>query len=372
MAIYQYGIAGVTDSLHPEDSSYTHLLPSNRELTGASDSVGCGLFLEGVGRFVENHIIDLEKVCGEKISNVRVTLEKHGAFYHPCRVTLNNQCALSFVVNGAVTEEGIRVMHSEEKSLRLLWDKKINNIPELLFSEEGLLSDGHRVSFFSATWFDDFYEFHWSFDGKELAISVWEDNDKKKSLSSGQVFDLFRKAARILSSAYDFDHFHQIFPWHHAAGDFVVRSVGDYVDVRLITVRQYTSLFGTDPEHADMSDRMDCMFYFLWNLLLRMRLDRLDGIGELIWAPEEIVVPCIRGFFDAFVEKAVHREDISMVLGVFQQIIESMGKDGLFEIHEDILSVYHPESPERILMGENLRAHSDLVFDSIMSEPVIK
>ncbi|WP_144682142.1 hypothetical protein [Desulfobotulus alkaliphilus] len=366
MTLYSYGISGMGDRVFPSDPLYSHLLPAGTDL---DTDIQCGVFLKGVAHFLNEHLGAIEGIYGEKIEKIHIVLEKHGAFYHPCRVLINERAGQPLVVNGAVSEAGIRTMATEIKALGKLKNKAVRGIPEVYFSGEGELEGGKRASFFSAPWFEGFCEFHWSgLKNGSLEMQVWQDDGSRSALQEKEVSDLFRQAASILTQAYDFNTFDQIFPWHHAAGDFVVCPDSDRLDVRLITVRQYTSLISMDSEEADLSDKLEGLFHFLWNMLLRMRLDRSDGVGELVWAPDYVLAPCIAGFFEGLSEKYPDSKEMAMVREALPEIVRSMGRDHLFSAHGDLLSAYNPMAPEIVLIKKNLRVHSDGVFEAICED----
>jgi hypothetical protein len=364
MPTYQYAISGITDVLLRENPFFYEALPSSRHRAGGDKNPGCGVFLEGVAEFLKNHLQILEEHYGEKIETIRIILEKHGAFYHPCRVILNNLAHRPLAVNGAVTDEARTVMKKEVAALQNLWSQGMGKaLPEVFFTEDLILDEEGRASFFAAPWFEGFCEFHWSLQKKTLEILLWEDGGEQKLMKKEALQSLFQQAAAILTRAYDFDCFRQIFPWHHAAGDFVARVQGLDVDVRLITVRQYENLFSLDPGGAEFSDKVEALMYFLWNMLLRMRLDRLDGIGELVWAPDFVVPSAISGFFEGLSEKAARREDIAIVMEALPDIVLAGGEEGLFETHEEIVSAYNPKAPEIGLIRDHLRSHTNLVHE---------
>jgi hypothetical protein len=101
----------------------------------------------------------------------------------------------------------------------------------------------------------------------------------------------------ILTTCYDPVTTCQIFPWHHAAGDFVVRTEGYRAAVRLITARDYTPMVGVDEQPLDERGMMDALVSFLIQLSIRMRLDRLDGVSDVAWAPGACLAPMMEGFF---------------------------------------------------------------------------
>ena len=94
---------------------------------------------------------------------------------------------------------------------------------------------------FFCQWCEGFCEFHLSVNpqSNDREIIVWDNADGHFFLDQNQTASLYEKTACILACYYDPDDFRQIFPWHHAAGDFVVKVWNGVPDVRLITVRQY-------------------------------------------------------------------------------------------------------------------------------------
>lgn len=137
---------------------------------------------------------------------------------------------------------------------------------------------------FLADWFEGFHEFHLSLDPVDgiIKLILWNGSPSPFYLSKQQARSVYFEISNILTLFYNPRTYDQIFPWHHGAGDFVVKLDGGRIEVRLVTVRQYGPL--ADPEAMSVEEAL--VFFFL-NLSLRMRLDRLDGVGEIAWAGEE-------------------------------------------------------------------------------------
>ena len=70
-----------------------------------------------------------------------------------------------------------------------------------------------------------------------------------------------------------------------------------------MAARQYGPLIG--PEDLPWEE---ALFFFLLNLTLRIRLDRLDGVGEIAWADEGCLSSAFDGFFLALEEKVERGE----------------------------------------------------------------
>lgn len=237
------------------------------------------------------------RLLAADLEHLSIVLEKHGAFYHPARllVTAAGE-TVALVVNVATSEEGRRTLPQEINALqRLHHQRPFGWFPEVYGSNA--MAD---PPLFLGDWFDGFHEFHLTrpAGGNELAIRVWDEASPGSLLSENQSMDLYRKAAMILAACYDPLTARQIFPWHHAAGDFVVKVQAAGVSVRLVTVRDYAPMTGLAPAPDSLRKILDTLVLFFIHLSIRMRLDRLEGVGEILWAPGACLKPMVDGFFE--------------------------------------------------------------------------
>ncbi len=236
-----------------------------------------------------------QPVVEQDLDHLAIFLEKHGAFYHPARlqVAVKDQM-LSFVVNVAASNHGRKALAREVKALEHLnTQRPFGWFPQVY----SFASD--RLPMFLGDWFDGFHEFHLTrrSGSDEPAIVVWDGAATPGLLSETQAASLYRNAAMILTACYDPITSSQIFPWHHAAGDFVVRVQAEGVAVRLITVRDYVPMPGCAAEPDNERSLLEALVVFFIHLSLRMRLDRLDGVGEMAWASDRCLAPMVDGFF---------------------------------------------------------------------------
>jgi len=228
------------------------------------------------------------------LNEIIVRTEKHGALYHPASIEcLTAGKKVKFGINVAVTGTGRNALKKEFVVLRTLQEQyKLPYIPKPF-----LLNEAHSMVFLLEEWFEGYHEFHIakSEDGKQQ-MKLWEYDKGDRFLSSEQGFEIYRQIAIILTFYYDIENYRMIFPWHHAAGDFVVKiEDNDQIDVRLTTVRGYESFIGSDIN--EMINPVLALFYFLLHLSIQMRLDKLDGVGDIVWADEKCVDATLAGFF---------------------------------------------------------------------------
>jgi hypothetical protein len=228
---------------------------------------------------------------------MRITLEKHGALYHPARVAIITPTGqATVVVNVALSTEGADVLAREYDTLADLNAKTARAfLPAVCAMADHKAA---RWPMFMAQWFTGYHEFHLSRrPDRSLSIKLWQPSGSS-FLSEAQTIELYRQAAYLLTRLYDPFSTRQIFPWHMAAGDFVVAATPEALDLRLITARDYRPLI---PRGRDESAQamLEGLINFFLHLSLRLRLDRLDGTGPRAWAPASALEGIVVGFLEA-------------------------------------------------------------------------
>jgi hypothetical protein len=242
------------------------------------------------------------------------------------------------VVNVALSERGRERLDRDFANLCKLNEKSHPSfVPEVYFKDEQAVvgCNGIRTisGMFLGEWFDGFHEFHLTEDvpGSSQVV-LWDFSAGYQKLTEKQALDIYRKAAFILTWHYNLETCEEIFPWHHASGDFVAKVDKNAVDVRLITVRQYASrAFSRD---LSAKDRVSYLLLFLANLTIRMRLDRFDGTGDIAWAGPGNLKACIGGFLDALKRKAVQGLCDPKLASTFTDLARSMSPGDLTDIFQ--------------------------------------
>ncbi|MBW1896978.1 MAG: hypothetical protein JRI47_07955, partial [Deltaproteobacteria bacterium] len=208
---------------------------------------------------------------------------------------------------------------------------------------------------FLADWFRGYHEFHLSIDRKDQSqkLALWDTEKGPWHLSRKQSIEAYRQAAFILTLYYDVDTFEQIFPWHHAAGDFVVKTEQDALDVRLVTARQYAPMI--DPNH-DMPPT-EALLFFLLNLSLRMRMDRIDGTGPVAWAENMSVDATLKGFMEGLREKERGGTTDAGFVHTFLRYCGSLSEEDLSERFQALVDACDPSAPDIPVMRAHLAEH---------------
>jgi hypothetical protein len=206
-------------------------------------------------------------------------------------------------------------------------------------------------------WLEGYHEWDLTEDqGGKQAVLVWDMEEGNRTASVEEGRSIFREASKILTLYYDPKTYRQIYPWHHAAGDFVVKSTGSAVEVKLTTARNYVPLISF-PRKAD-TNRVTALVAFLLNMAVQMRLDRIGGVGEPVWAKEEFVSPCLVGFFEALqTMKAEGRCDWGEGPDL-PTLLKNFSIEELQRLHAPLMESYGEEKPEDFkVIEKNLEGH---------------
>jgi hypothetical protein len=301
---------------------------------------------------------------------ILIRSEKHGALYH----VASAECILGggswkFSVSTAVTDRARAFMNREEALLRQL-DRSLQlpYLPKVFLKAETLLQEKQALSILLAEWFEDYHEWHLTgADGR--TISIWDRKRGNRAASLSQISGLYREMARILTLYYDPVTFRRIGPWSHGAGDFIVKTKGDKVSARLTTVRGYEASPLFNPA-GNVSPLLPFMYFFL-ELTLKMRLDRLEGTGEGVWADGFCIKPVVEGFLDACRDHPLEVLGLPLTPGDFLSLLRSFGKCELEDLFQPLLALYRQEEDQDWpLIEANVRTHANELSRVIRSFPV--
>lgn len=307
------------------------------------------------------------------IRQIQIHLEKHGEFYHPARIVAHVPGHdVSLGLNAAVSDTGKKHINAEFQNLKRL-NAEIGEsfLPRVYSLGKAASEGGPEFYLFLAQWFKDYHEFHISRQtaGGQRPICVWDDRKGRYTLSPEQSLELYRQAARIMAACYNVSTYEHIFPWHHAAGDFVIRLDQNNIDLKLITVRGYVPLFrqlnDQTPGPRPAEQMLQALLIFFLSLSIRMRLDRVDGIGELVWSDPGVVHSTVAGIFDALAQKPADPVLPDAVDVCFKCYLSICSRQDLFELAESILKTLPAGAPEIPLISLHLDEHVRLLFQSI-------
>lgn len=294
-----------------------------------------------------------------RIQSLAVCLEKHGAFYHPLKITVTAGAGpVSLVLNGAVKNPGFNLIQTEYRLLARLADQVVPCFIPRVFGTGTLHTEKGAVGFFLGQWFEGFHEFHVTRTARGDQVAIWMDDGSHEPVPWPRAVRIYENIAYVLTAYYGLDSGHEIFPWHHAAGDFVTDTGGN---VRLITVRGMGLLAEppsgmTDPEVRQLF----CLLFYFLNLTLCIRLDRLDGTGPVVWLPDMVLGAAVKGMCRSLADRSARRAGEQAPSGLpvrFLEFVKTIGPDQLHGIMSHLLEDRHFSPAEAQLAGVHMTSH---------------
>jgi hypothetical protein len=306
----------------------------------------------------------------DRIDEILIRSEKHGTLYHVASVELlGDGPRRKFAISTAFSEPKRELLLREYETMRFLNQHfSYDYIPKVYLSSKVLCSNpkgNETVVMCVSEWLEGYHEWHLTVDqdGKQ-SVLIWDMEKGNRRASREEGHSIFREASRILTLYYDTKTYRQIYPWHHAAGDFVVKIVGKKADVRLTTARNYFPLISF-PKKTD-ANRATALVAFLLNLAVQMRLDKIGGVGEPIWAQEEMVQPCLEGFFGALrTMKAEGRYDLGEEPDL-PTLMKKFSKEDLKRLYAPLIEAYREEKPTDFTVVEkNMEGHISTLWRAL-------
>ena len=317
-----------------------------------------------------------QKISTDQISRITITSEKHGAFLHISRLCVHlaarpERVLCCFALSTAIGESRGRLLAREFETIRTLSAKYDNSwLPEVYltdsFQVENTNESKEVFTIMLSQWLDGFCEWHLDFyHGKSAQyVHIWDNENGDKFLTVEKAGELFRKIAMALTCYYDVLNYDQICLWHNAAGDFIVRTSDRPLDVKLTTVRDYRPLM--DYRSEVLYHPFIPLLYFFLDLILRIRLDRINGTGEMIWGQPEIVRMAMKGFQDgmaALLQKGHYPieqpED-------FISLLKTFSREEVITIMNPLLGYYRSlNSTECDFIESHIKDHVDDVVTAL-------
>jgi len=310
-------------------------------------------------------------ISPDRINEILIRTEKHGALYHLASVEVfSGRQSLKMCVSTAVSENSKVWLRHEFDLLKFLNSTfAYSYLPVPYFEGDVKVHSDHgneSMSMSLTEWFEDYHEWHLSTDekGERQRICVWDLRNGNWFMSREEGFEIFRQSSKILTLYYDIRGFNQIYPWHHAAGDFIVTSEEGIIDVKLTTARKYEPIMLFSPE--DTIDPVIALTYFFLNLSIRMRLDKLDGVGMGAWADGFSMEALIQGFFEGLrIMEADGRYRLGHVRDLLS-LFKAFDREELARLFHPLLDLYTKEDPgDFSVIQANLESHTKELYEAI-------
>lgn len=307
---------------------------------------------------------DLEKII--------IRYEKYGTFYQIGSVEIIwDEDNIIFGTSMALTPDAKAQMAIEYETIEKLnkmFDRDINYIPDMyLKSVIGVgrseITDTVVISLFE--WFKDYHEWHVKKDDDTgERIIIWDLQNGYRFATDKQIYNIIKKASKILTIYYNIQTCSQIFPWHHGAGDFVVKDKGDEVDVKLITVRGYEPLVLYDAH--EFVDPLKALILFFLNLTVKMRMDKDEGMGKSVWADFITPLPVVDGLLEGLIVQESKGMCPPDSRDMVRHVLKGMEIDEINTMLNSQLNSYRYIDPvDSEIIAENLGQHADEVYQAL-------
>jgi len=380
ISFYLYSTQSPLDETSPH---WTKPLPLSRDqLLGRSrqraGGISYGDYFQAACRFIQRDDFKVVRramangprraLAAETLREIKICLVKHGAFYHPARIeVVTPERCRPFVLNVAVTEAGKNCLETEYPLISRLNRKfSFSYLPKVYgCGDAAVPAAGQSLVMFLGEWLGGYHEFHLSRHPIEKSdrIRVWHEQPEDWFLTPDQAAAVYAQAALILTRYYDAGTFEQISSWHHAAGDFVLKCREGKMDVRLVTVRHYGPMFQSLKPEPSL--RMQALLIFLLNMSIKMRLDRRDGVGAVVWADESAVKGTVKGFFKGLSQKKRHFPGTGAPAAAFRAFVSDFSAEGTLDLLTDIADRFHPQSPDAPVVRRHLKRHAEELYREI-------
>jgi len=314
------------------------------------------------------------RIPPEEIDEIRIILDKHGEFYHPAKIeTILKDACIPFVLNIAVTEIGKACAQREYRHLKMLDTDYPHSFVPKVYAQGNVFAQMNQAEtrMFLGDWLEGFNEFHISIDPSDAKYKmvVWDHEHGNFFLTNHQTMHLYRQAAKILTCYYNIETFEQIFSWHHAAGDFVLKCHKEDVEVKLVTVRQYGSMFGQNihdkSKAPDAEMILEALLVFFLNMAIKMRIDRLDGVGEIVWSDDVALKGIRNGFFEGLALKPDIEVFAKPLDDCFRQHLLDCSPADFMDLNNAIVHGYPSQSPEVPVIRRYLEKHVEDLYNCI-------
>lgn len=268
------------------------------------------------------------------VKAITIRYEKYGTLYQVASVDIvSHQDTLRLAVNAALTPHAREHIVTESNLISSLTKKAgLPYLPHVYSVNPWRIEKDGRVEHMAVAvmeWFDSFHEWHFSGDphGTERIV-IWDMERGNRFASHDEAHSIIREASKILTLYYDIDTGKRINPWHHGAGDFIVKTDSAHVELRLVTARGYEAF--TQATHP-IADPFSNLLHFLVELTMQMRLDKVEGVGQSSWAHHSFVVPSVQGFLEGMKTKFARGESGVIDVDRFTDWIKSLSEGTIKE-----------------------------------------
>jgi hypothetical protein len=291
-----------------------------------------------------------QKVELADIEKIIIRYEKYGALYQIVSAEVFSQDQqVKFAVSTAISGEAKETLNSEFDLIQhLYYQKGLPYLPHAYYRQTiNLLKEemSESVLMTMSQWFENYHEWHFSKDDNNVErIIIWDmQGGGYRFASDFEFYEIIRQISKILTLYYSLDTCCRIHPWHHGAGDFVVKTGDGVVDVRLVTARGYGPIALSSRE--ERVDIFKALMLFFFDITIKMRLDKSEGVGEPYWAEASILKAVLEGFLDALKTKESESDCPDLNADAFINILKAFSEDDIRAFFSSWIDQYRIHDP---------------------------
>jgi hypothetical protein len=100
-----------------------------------------------------------------------------------------------------------------------------------------------------------------------------------------------------------------------------------------------------------------------------MRLDRIDGVGDMVWSDDCAVEETLRGFYQALALKPQIPFIPAPQADFFLDYLSALPESQLYDLSFSIANAYNPLAPEVPVIKDQLKSHVGSLYHSIKEYP---
>jgi hypothetical protein len=100
-------------------------------------------------------------------------------------------------------------------------------------------------------------------------------------------------------------------------------------------------------------------------MAIKMRIDRLDGVGGIVWSDDLALKGILKGFFEALAIKTEISVFTEPLNDCFRQHLLSCRRADFFDLNHAIVQTYPPLAPEIPVIRQHLEQHIEDLYNSI-------
>jgi hypothetical protein len=280
----------------------------------------------------------------QSIDSIIIRYEKYGSLYQIVSVeVISGSRKAKFAVSVALTPTARENIKLEYNLLSYINTKTgLSYLPRVFsINSQDIEKDGvvDTLVLSLAEWFEGYHEWHFSKDdeGKDTIV-IWDTEKGNRPASVQEACAIITEASRILTLYYDVDTGERIIPWHHGAGDFIVKTGSGNVEVRLITARGYEAFTSSDASET-INPLLGLLNFFI-ELTTKMRLDKFEGMGDTTWADRIFVTAAVEGSLLAMKTKEAQGECGPIKVDDFMASVKALSQEEIGELIRSQLDEY--------------------------------